>query len=112
MAIRRLKKPATPAAAPTGPSATGSHIILLPKLALSCSKKISAAVTNAPVGKPRTVRAAGAGCWCLGARGCGSAVRRRGQQAAPQVVQRAAEEAGDLHLRDAEPPADFVLGVM
>ena len=37
-----------PAAAPTGPSATGSHIILLPKLALSCSKKISAAVTSAP----------------------------------------------------------------
>ena len=38
LAIRRLKNPATPAAAPTGPSATGIHIILLPKLALSCSK--------------------------------------------------------------------------
>ena len=37
-----------PAAAPTGPSATGIHIILFPKLALSCSKKISAAVTSAP----------------------------------------------------------------
>ncbi len=37
-AIRRLKNPARPAAAPTGPRATGSHIILLPKLALSCSK--------------------------------------------------------------------------
>ena len=48
LAIRRLQNPATPAAAPTGPSATGSHIILLPKLALSCSKKISAAVTSAP----------------------------------------------------------------
>src|SRR6478609_1842005 len=48
LAIRRLKKPATPAAAPIGPSTTGSHIILLPKLALSCSKKISAAVTSAP----------------------------------------------------------------
>ncbi len=48
LAIRRLKKPATPAAAPTGPSATGSHIIRLPKLALSCSRKISAAVTRAP----------------------------------------------------------------
>src|SRR5690348_4197050 len=47
-AIRWLKKPATPAAAPTGPSAIGTHIILLPKLALSCSKKISAAVTSAP----------------------------------------------------------------
>ena len=48
LAIRRLKKPAMPAAAPTGPSATGIHIILLPKLALSCSKKISAAVITAP----------------------------------------------------------------
>ncbi|MFL6055090.1 MAG: hypothetical protein ACJ72W_19585 [Actinoallomurus sp.] len=38
LAIRRLKNPAIPATAPTGPSATGSHIILLPKLALSCSK--------------------------------------------------------------------------
>ena len=48
LAIRRLQNPATPATAPTGPSATGTHIILLPKLALSCSKKISAAVTSAP----------------------------------------------------------------
>ena len=48
LAIRRLNTPAIPAAAPTGPSATGIHIILLPKLALSCSKKISAAVTSAP----------------------------------------------------------------
>src|SRR5580698_2911987 len=48
LAIRRLKNPAMPAAAPTGPSPTGIHIILLPKLALSCSKKISAAVTSAP----------------------------------------------------------------
>jgi hypothetical protein len=32
-AIRRLQKPATPATAPTGPSTTGIHIILLPKLA-------------------------------------------------------------------------------
>jgi hypothetical protein len=38
LASRRLKNPATPAAAPTGPKTTGSHIILLPKLALSCSK--------------------------------------------------------------------------
>ena len=37
-AIRRLKNPATPAAAPTGPSTTGIRVILLPKLALSCSK--------------------------------------------------------------------------
>ena len=48
LAARRLKNPATPATAPTGPSATGIHIILLPKLALSCSKLISAAVTSAP----------------------------------------------------------------
>ena len=48
LAIRSLKNPATPAAAPIGPRATGTHIILLPKLALSCSKKISAAVTSAP----------------------------------------------------------------
>jgi hypothetical protein len=48
MKIRPLKKPATPAAAPIGPRATGSHIILFPKLALSCSKKISAAVIMAP----------------------------------------------------------------
>ena len=48
LAIRLLKKPATPAAAPMGPSVTGTHIILLPKLALSCSKKISAAVISAP----------------------------------------------------------------
>ncbi len=38
LAIVWLKNPARPAAAATGPSATGSHIILLPKLALSCSK--------------------------------------------------------------------------
>src|SRR5580693_4361370 len=48
LAIRRLNTPAMPAAAPTGPSATGNHIIRLAKLALSCSKKISAAVTSAP----------------------------------------------------------------
>ena len=48
LAIRLLKTPAMPAATPAGPSATGSHIIRLPKLALSCSKKISAAVTSAP----------------------------------------------------------------
>src|SRR3954471_13654966 len=47
-AARGLTSPAIPAAAPTGPSATGSHIILFPKLALSCSKKISAAVMTAP----------------------------------------------------------------
>jgi hypothetical protein len=47
LAIRWLKNPATPATAPTGPRVTGIHIILLPKLALSCSKKISAAVTSA-----------------------------------------------------------------
>ncbi len=35
--------PATPAGATTGVSATGSHIILLPKLARSCSRKISSA---------------------------------------------------------------------
>jgi hypothetical protein len=60
LAILLLKKPATPAAAPAGPSATGSHIILLPKLALSCSKKISAAVTSAPAAvradRPRSNR--------------------------------------------------------
>ena len=33
-----------------------------------------------------------------------------GKQTAPQVVQRATEKAGDLHLGDAEPPADLVLG--
>ena len=38
LAMRWLQNPATPATAPTGPRATGSHIILLPKLALSCSK--------------------------------------------------------------------------
>ena len=47
-AARRLNTPATPAATPTGPSATGSHIIRLPKLARSCSIQISAAVTSAP----------------------------------------------------------------
>ena len=37
-AIPRQQNPAMPAAAPTGPRVTGNHIILLPKLALSCSK--------------------------------------------------------------------------
>ena len=46
-AIRRLQNPAIPATTPTGPGTTGTHIIVLPKLALSCSK-VSAAATSDP----------------------------------------------------------------
>src|SRR5579875_2567196 len=47
-AARRLKTAATPAGAMVGTMTTGHHIILLPKLAPSCSVKISAAVMTAP----------------------------------------------------------------
>src|SRR5690625_3291562 len=47
-AIRALIAPAIPAATPTGPIATGAHIHRSPKLAASCSKKISAAVIAEP----------------------------------------------------------------
>src|ERR1700744_5066900 len=48
LAARRLNTAAKPAGAIDGMITTGHHIILLPKLAPSCSVKISAAVTNAP----------------------------------------------------------------
>ena len=48
LAARRLNTAATPAGAMVGMITTGHHIILLPKLAPSCSVKISAAVTSAP----------------------------------------------------------------
>ena len=48
LAARRLNTAATPAGAMDGMITTGHHIILLPKLAPSCSVKISAAVTSAP----------------------------------------------------------------
>src|ERR671935_1031536 len=55
---RRLDAtPATPAATAIGVSATGHHITLLPKLALSCSRKISAPVTSAaPADSPESAR--------------------------------------------------------
>src|SRR5438093_1281398 len=57
LAARLLNTPATPAATPTGPRATGIHIIRLPKLARSCSSQISAAVTAAPAAvRPDSVR--------------------------------------------------------
>ena len=43
LAARRLTTAATPAGAMDGMITTGHHIILLPKLAPSCSLKISAA---------------------------------------------------------------------
>ena len=57
LAARRLNTAAIPAGRMVGTTTIGHHIILLPKLALSCEVKISPVVTIAPAAaRPASVR--------------------------------------------------------